>query len=184
MRSAVAGEPRRRLRRRRPTPPVALCALALAVTTACSGAPDADPTAYTFVAPDPPYQFASGLTIEFVPAGYEYVRDAGHESAAFHVFEPADGSALLSVGVQFHPSPHPNEGESVTRGGREFTIYAEGQRTRVRETADAGDVIDVLADSLDTETLLDVAASIRLDLGRQLPSLRGEGTGVVGASDP
>lgn len=134
---------------------VSLLFVAVSCTTA--SVPGGSP----FVAPLPPDEDASGLTIGFIPEGFSFVWNEGHETATFHVFQTDAGSRQLSVGVQTFPPPHDSgPRERVTRGGREFEIYDEGRRIRVTERLADDTRIDVLGDSLDVETLLRVAESV------------------------
>jgi len=115
----------------------------------------------TFTAPSPPDEFASGLRIDFIPNGYTFVWNEGHETTEFHVFQTEDGSSQLSVGVQIFPPPHdsgPNE--VVISGDREFGVYDEGEWTRLSEDVENDTRIDVLSNTLDVETLVRVAESV------------------------
>lgn len=115
----------------------------------------------SFSAPAPPDEDASGLIIGFVPDGYDFVWNEGHETATFHVFQTEDGSGQLSVGVQlFPPAGDSARSERVIRGGREFEIHGEGDRIRVTENVVGGARVDVVGDSLDVATLLRVAESV------------------------
>ncbi len=115
-------------------------------------------TGTTFVSPQPPDEFASGLSIGFIPEGYFFVWNEGHESATFHVFRTQDGSEQVSVGVQH--SPQSSEvGEALVSDGRRFVVYEEGSQTRVTEEVGNDVRVDVLSGSLDRDTLLQIAAS-------------------------
>ena len=130
----------------------------LAVVAACAGSADRRPgTAFT--SPQPGAEGASGLTIDFVPDGYSWVWNEGHETAVFHVFQTEDGSGQVSVGVQISPSPHPGSGETVIRDGRDFVVYDEGPQMRVTEDVGNDTRVDVVSGSLDRETLLRIAES-------------------------
>ena len=54
----------------------------------------------------------------------------------------------------------------VTRGDREFTIYDEGNQTRITEGLESDIRVDVVSDSLDTETLMRIAESVTYDSER------------------
>jgi hypothetical protein len=128
------------------------------VTASCSGSADSNQT--TFTSPEPPDEFASGLTVGFIPEGFTWVWNEGHETATFHVFQTENEAGQLSVGVQISPSAPTEPGEAVTRGSREFIIYDEGSWTRVTEAVGDDTRVDVLSNALDTETLLEVAESV------------------------
>lgn len=114
----------------------------------------------TFVTPEPAAEFASGLTIGFIPEGFSWVWNEGHETATFHTFQTQGESEQLSVGIQISPTPHPGPGEVVIRGDREFTIYDEGTQTRITEGVGSDIRVDVVSDSLDTDTLMRIAESV------------------------
>jgi hypothetical protein len=116
-----------------------------------------------FLSPEPADEFASGLTIGFIPEGYSWVWSEGHETATFHTFQTQDESELLSVGIQISPPPHPGSGEVVTRGERVFTIYDEGSQIRVSEEVGNDTRVDVVSDSLDIDTLMRIAESVTYD---------------------
>jgi hypothetical protein len=120
-------------------------------------------TGTTFVSPQPPDEFASGLTIGFIPDGYLFVWNEGHESATFHVFQTEDGSDQVSVGVQQSPQSS-GEGKAVSYDGRQFVVYEEGSQIRVTEDVGNDLRVDVLSGSLDQETLLQIASSTHFDL--------------------
>ena len=109
---------------------------------------------------------SGGLTIGYIPEGYTFVWNEGHETATFHVFESADGSDRLAVGRQVSPEPYPLLGEEVIRDGRMFTLVEDTSGTSVLE--DAGDDIriEVVSSSLDSETLLRIAESVSFDLNQ------------------
>lgn len=114
----------------------------------------------TFVSPQPPDEFASGLTIGFIPEGFSWVWNEGHETATFHMFQTQDESEQLSVGIQMSPPPHPGSGEVQTRGDREFTIYNEGDEVRITEDVGNEVRVDVVSSSLDADTLMRIAESV------------------------
>ncbi|MGH8923992.1 MAG: hypothetical protein ACRDWA_05025 [Acidimicrobiia bacterium] len=120
----------------------------------------------TFTSPEPPDEWASGLTIACIPEGFSWVWNEGHEAATFHTFQTEDESEQLSIGIQIAPPPHPGSGEVVRRGDREFTVYNEGNQIRVTEDVGNDSRIDVLSDSLDTERLLRIAESVTYEPGR------------------
>ncbi len=141
---------------------------AAAVLSACSADPSGPgeslvetttpQTGTSFVSPQPPTEFASGLTIGFIPDGYTWVWNEGHETAIFHVFQTDDGSGQVSVGVQVSPQSG-GVGEEVNSDGREFVVYAESSKTRVTEDVGNETRVDVLSGSLDQDTLLLIAKS-------------------------
>lgn len=111
----------------------------------------------SFVAPTPPDEFASGLTIGFIPEGFAWVWDEGHETATFHVFQTEDGSQQLSVGVQQPPPLQTDSGETLSVEGRDFVVNDSGSEARVAEGV-GGDIrLDMVSFSLDAETLLRTA---------------------------
>jgi hypothetical protein len=120
-------------------------------------------TAGSWSAPKPPDEFASGLTIGFIPDGFSFVWSEGHETATFHVFMTADDSEQVSVGRQIDPEPYPLAGESVTRAGRDFTVVEATRETRILEDVGNGIRVEVVSASLDSETLLAVAESVTYD---------------------
>lgn len=138
--------------------------LVLSVLASCSS--NGEASGDTFVSPEPADEFASGLTIGFIPEGFNWVWNEGHETATFHTFQTQDESEQLSVGIQISPTPHPGSGEVVTRGDREFTIYDEGNQTRITEGLESDIRVDVVSDSLDTETLMRIAESVTYDSER------------------
>ena len=113
-------------------------------------------------AADPPSAWASGLTLSYIPDGFTFKWNEGHESADFHVFESADGSEF-SVGRH---RPASVAGEQVTRNGRVFTIVEYPRQTRIREDVDNGFSIEVVSRSLDTDTLLRIADGMSYDPSR------------------
>lgn len=117
----------------------------------------------SFTAPPPPNEFASGLTIGFVPEGFDWVWNEGHETATFHTFQTEDESEQIWVGIQMSPPPHPGTGEPLSRGGRDFVVYDSGTEVRVTEDLGNDIRIDVVSASLDTETLLRIAESVAFD---------------------
>ncbi|HZD23736.1 MAG TPA: hypothetical protein VE569_10105 [Acidimicrobiia bacterium] len=137
----------------------AFLVLASLAVAACSGSTGQE-VGTAFTSPQPPDEWASGLTIGFIPDGYSWVWNEGHETATFHVFQTEDESGQLSIGVQISPPPHPGSGEALTRDGRHFVVYDEG--TQIRVTEDVGDDtrVDVVSGSLDRKTLLQIAESI------------------------
>lgn len=111
-------------------------------------------------APEPPDEFASGLTIGFIPEGFSFVWNEGHESAVFHVFQTEDESEQVSIGRQISPEPYPTPGEQIVRDDREFMLVEDTRETRVLEEV-GGDVrLEVVSQSVDSETLLRVAESV------------------------
>ena len=135
--------------------------LVLGIVAAACGSTDrpAGVGSSSWSAPDPPVECASGITIGFVPAGYAFVYNEGHETATFHVFQAGDGSQF-EVGRQLPPPPYPTSGHQVTRAGRVFTVNGE---VRVFEELANGTRIEVLSHNLDEATLLDVAESVIYD---------------------
>lgn len=111
-------------------------------------------------APEPPDEFASGLTIGFIPEGFTFVWNEGHETAAFHVFQTEDGSEQVSIGRQISPEPYPTPGEQVNRGDREFTLVKARRETRVLEEVEGDIRVEVVSPTLDSETLLRIAESV------------------------
>lgn len=67
------------------------------------------------------------------------------------------------MGIQISPAPHPGSGEVATRGNREFTIYDEGNQTRITDDVGHAIRVDVVSDSLDTNTLMRIAESVTYD---------------------
>jgi hypothetical protein len=116
-----------------------------------------------WLAPEPPDEFASGLTVGFIPAGFTFVWNEGHETAVFHVFQTEDGSEQVSIGRQISPEPYPTPGEEVVRGDREFTLVEDTRETRVLEEVDGDIRLEVVSQILDSETLLRVAESVVYD---------------------
>jgi len=114
----------------------------------------------SFTSPEPPDEFASGLTIGFIPEGFAWVWNEGHETATFHTFQTADESSQLSVGIQVSPPPHPGSGEEVSRAGRQFVAFDLEREIRVTEAVGNDVRLDVVSASLDEETLLRVAESV------------------------
>lgn len=117
-------------------------------------------TGGNLTSPDPPVEWASGLTIAFIPEGFRWVWNEGHETATFHTFQTEDESETLSIGIQIDPPRHPGSGEDVTRGDRWFVVYDEGSQIRVTEEAGNDVRVDVVSDSLDVDTLLRIAESV------------------------
>lgn len=111
-------------------------------------------------APEPPDEFASGLTIGFIPGGFTFVWNEGHETAAFHVFQTEGGSEQVSIGRQISPEPYPTPGEQVVRDDRQFTLVENTRETRVLEEVDVDIRIEVVSRTLDSETLLRIAESV------------------------
>lgn len=135
--------------------------LVLSVVASCSS--NGQGGGGTFVSPEPADEFASGLTIGFIPEGFNWVWNEGHETATFHTFQTQDESEHLSVGIQISPPRHPGSGEVVTRGDREFTIYDERNQARITEDVGSDIGVDVVSDSLDTDTLMRIAESVTYD---------------------
>jgi len=143
--------------------------LLVLLTGACGGN-DATTTtpgetgATSWTADAPPSEWASGLTIDYIPSGFTFAWNEGHETATFHVFTSGDDSAQFAVGRQISPAPYPIAGREVTRDGRVFTVI-EGE-TRILEDGDNGIRIEVVSRSLDAETLLQIAESVHYDANR------------------
>jgi hypothetical protein len=116
-----------------------------------------------WVAPEPPDEFASGLTIGFIPEGFAFVWNEGHETAVFHVFQTEDESDQLSIGRQISPEPYPTPGEQVVRDDREFTLVQDTREVRVLEEVDGDIRLEVVSQTLDSETLLLIAESVVYD---------------------
>jgi hypothetical protein len=121
-----------------------------------------DTTADPWTAEDPPSECASGLTIGYVPPGFAFVLNEFHETAIFHRFASGDDS-VLAVGRQISPPPYSGVRREVTRDGREFTIVEETRMIRILEEVDDDIQIQVASDSLDAETLLQIAESVHYD---------------------
>ena len=155
---------------------VAFAAFALptVVLTACAatGADDGAVAGSTTVAetewsaPEPPDEFASGLTIGFVPEGFGFVWNEGHETAVFHVFQTEDESEQVSIGRQISPEPYPTPGEVLVLGDREFTLVEDTRETRVLEEVDGDIRLEVVSQTLDSETLTQIAESVSYDPAR------------------
>ncbi|NOY54815.1 MAG: hypothetical protein GXP34_02395 [Actinobacteria bacterium] len=120
-------------------------------------------TATSWVAPALDDDGASGLRIGYVPAGYSFVFNEGHESAMFHRFVADDGT-WFAVGRSLFPAPYPIRGVDVVRDGRTFTVI-EGE-PRILEYVGDGVRVETVSKSLDTETLLRIAESVTYDPGR------------------
>jgi hypothetical protein len=114
----------------------------------------------SFSSPEPPDEFASGLTIGFIPEGFAWVWNEGHETATFHTFQTDDESGHLSVGIQVSPPLPSASGEEVSRDGRQFVVYDSAREIRVTEDVGNGVRLDVVSGSLDREILLRVADSV------------------------
>lgn len=112
-------------------------------------------------ASEPPSFWASGLTLNFIPDGFTFDINEGHESATFHDFTHTDGSGQFSVGRVVNPGPV--AGEQVTRDGRVFTIVEYSRETRIKEEVGNGFIIEVVGRSLDTDTLLRIADGMGYD---------------------
>jgi hypothetical protein len=110
--------------------------------------------------PEPPSEWASGITVGEIPPGYNFGWNEGHETATFHVFVAQDGASQFAVGRQRTSEPWPVEGYEVTLSGRVFTITPE---VRILEEVGAGVRIEVVSQSLDQDVLLLIAQSIRYD---------------------
>ena len=121
-------------------------------------------------APEPPDEFASGLTIGFIPEGFTFVWNEGHETAVFHVFQTEDESEQVSIGRQISPEPYPTPGEQVVRGKRELMLVEDTRETRVLEEVDGDIRVEVVSQTLDSETLLRIAESTSYDPARDAPS--------------
>ncbi len=102
----------------------------------------------------------SGLTIGSVLVGFAWVWNEGHDSATFNVFETDDGLQQLSIGRRISPPTGDEAGETVTRSGRVFAVYDERADTRVTEDVGNDTRVGVLSDSLELDTLLQIAESI------------------------
>lgn len=135
------------------------------VVAACSST-GADERAEIWSAPDPPSDFASGLTIGFLPDGFTFVWNEGHETATFHVFESADATLQFSVGRQIATEPYPFPGEEVTRNGRTFTLVETTRETRILMHADRDVRVEVVSRTLDAATLMRIADSVGYDADR------------------
>jgi hypothetical protein len=136
--------------------------LTLAIT-ACSSPTNGDTGDGPFTAPAPPDEWASGLTIGYIPEGFTFVSNQGHETATFHVFMTADESQQVAIGRQISPPPYPTAGQAVTRAGRDFTVVEDTAETRILEKVGNGIRIEVASPSLDSETLLRIAESTSYD---------------------
>jgi hypothetical protein len=158
---------------------VALTAVAvlLVMSTACAatGADEGGVGGSTTVAesddgewsaPEPPDEFASGLTIGFIPEGFTFVWNEGHETAVFHVFQTEDETEQVSIGRQIQSEPYPTPGEEVVLCEREFTLVEDTRETRVLEEVDGDIRLEVVSQTLDSETLLQIAESMSYDPAR------------------
>lgn len=116
-----------------------------------------------WLAPRPPEEFASGLSIGFIPSGFTFVWNEGHETAVFHVFQTEDGSGQVSIGRQIAPEPYPTPGEQVVRGDRQFTLVEDTREARVLEEIEGDIRLEVVSQTLDSETLLRIAESVVYD---------------------
>jgi hypothetical protein len=121
----------------------------------------AAPTSWS--APDPPDEWASGLSIGTIPSGYSFAYNEGHETATFHVFVSDAGTSQFAVGRQLPPVLFPTAGRQIERNGRVFTVNDE---VRVFEELTSGVRLEVLSQSLDEATLLEIAQSVSYDPAR------------------
>ncbi len=128
--------------------------------TACSSPTSGNDGTGSWSAPEPPAEFASGLTIGFIPEGFAFLWNEGHETATFHVFQSTDASSQFAVGRQIAPEPYPFPGENITRNGRSLTVVEGTRETRVLTGADGDVRVEVVSRTLDSETLLRIAASV------------------------
>jgi hypothetical protein len=126
-------------------------------TTSASGPPE------SWSAPEPPSEWASGITVGEIPAGYYFGWNEGHETATFHVFVAQDGASQFAVGRQLTSEPWPLQGREVTLHGRVFTITAE---VRILEEVADGVRLEVVSQSLDQAVLLAIAESAQYDPAR------------------
>ncbi len=143
------------------------------IVTACSTSDSTDETvdstttsvsrtvAVPWSASEPPSLWASGLTLNYIPDGFTFDINQGHESATFHDFTSTDGLGKFSVGRVANPEPV--AGEQVTRDGRVFTIVEYSRETRIKEEVGNGFIIEVVGRSLDTDTLLRIADGMSYD---------------------
>lgn len=131
--------------------------LLVAIATACSPATDQD---IPGLSAEPSFEFASGLSVAFIPDGFLWVWNEGHETATFHVFQTEDESEQLAIGLHTSPPTPAGSFELELRGEREFDVYGDGGGIRVTETIDHTTRIDVLSETLDRSTLLDIAEAI------------------------
>jgi hypothetical protein len=100
------------------------------------------------------------LTIGFIPDGFTFVWNEGHESAVFHVFQTEDETGQVAVGRQISSDPYQAAGEQVVRGDRKFTLVEYTREIRVVEEI-GGDIrVEVVSQTLDAETLLRIAESV------------------------
>lgn len=129
--------------------------------SACSTSSGGGP----WTAPDPPDGGGSGLTIGYLPNGFSFVWNEGHETATFHVFQREDGEEL-AVGRTISPRPSPSVGEEVTREGRRFTLLESDNETRVLEELASLVRVEVVSRSLDADTLLRIAESVSYNATR------------------
>jgi hypothetical protein len=98
------------------------------------------------------------------------VWNEGHETAVFHVFQTEDESEQVSIGRQISPEPYPTPGEQVVRGKRELMLVEDTRETRVLEEVDGDIRVEVVSQTLDSETLLRIAESTSYDPARDAPS--------------
>lgn len=68
--------------------------------TACSAQTSGETGDGNFTAPEPPGEWASGLTIGCIPERFTFVWNEGHETATFHVFKTAHQSEQVAIGRQ------------------------------------------------------------------------------------
>ena len=129
-------------------------------TTSQHGLPSA------WSAPEPPSEWASGITVGEIPPCYYFGWNEGHETATFHVFVAQDGASQFAVGRQRTSEPWPVEGYEVALSGRIFTITPE---VRIIEGVGDGVRIEVVSQSLDRDVLLRIADSVRYDPERDRP---------------
>jgi hypothetical protein len=74
-----------------------------------------------------------------------------------------DGSGQVSIGRQIAPEPYPTPGEQVVGGDRQFTLVEDTRETRVLEEIEGDIRLEVVSQTLDSETLLRIAESVVYD---------------------
>ena len=145
---------------------LALASTILISLAACVSGPQAADER-TWEAPWPPDEFASGLVLSCVPAGYEFVESEGHESAVFHNFSSAD-HAHLAIGRTTVAEAKQTTGEVVVVDGRNFHVLDNGKR--LAEMVDPTTRVEVVASDLPLEILSDVARCLHYDAALDVSS--------------
>lgn len=149
-----------------PGPTVEQAATAAPTPRVSPTAPPADP-------PQTEIQVGSGLTVTWLPDGYELAWDEGTLGVNFYVFTTVDEASQIAVGrwTRSHDLPQSERmSEEVETDGRTLlvTTYSRNE-TRVWEDRPDGIRVEVVGRHTPPDLLVEVMLGLRYDPGADVP---------------